>query len=482
MKVSRSIAGAAGALWAPGGNTVARGPNWNNLLRLVLGHHALAWLDQGVVSATSFVALIMIGRWCEPSQLGAYAVGGSALALLLAAQGSLITRPYTILLHQPSGTPAEHAFSALILSLLLSVGATIVLSATAFGLFVTGANPEVVQIAWALAAITPFVLMREFARRFAFAHFKMQHALLVDTAVAAVSIVGLVWLGWSGRMSAVTALGAMGLACGVGTAGWLFLAHAQFEFRLNQVRATLQRSWQLGKWLLSGQLAIQAQGYMTYWLSLVIAGATVTGIYTACMSIVAFANPLLFGFYNILTPRSVRALKDEGTAGLRRQAVRDSLLLAALMTPFCLLVFAAGEPAMDLLFPADVYRGYGHILNVLTLAALAAAVGVPASNALASAERARAVAVVMAATALLNVVLVWWLMTQFGLLGAAYAVLIAEVAGSLGRWIAYLALVPVAGAPRPRRRRSANAKRARAMAPTKSKNAIRPQMEHQPCG
>ena len=49
----------------------------------------------------------------------------------------------------------------------------------------------------------------------------------------------------------------------------------------------------IGKWLLSGQLAMQAQGYMTYWLTLAIAGTLATGIYTACMSIVAFANPLL---------------------------------------------------------------------------------------------------------------------------------------------------------------------------------------------
>ena len=43
--------------------------------------------------ATSFLALIMLGRWTDANQLGAYAVAVSVLAVLLAAQESLITRP-----------------------------------------------------------------------------------------------------------------------------------------------------------------------------------------------------------------------------------------------------------------------------------------------------------------------------------------------------------------------------------------------------
>lgn len=102
---------------------------------------------------------------------------------------------------------------------------------------------------------------------------------------------------------------------------------------------------------------------------------------------------------------------------------------------------------MRFLFPAITYPGLGHILPVLAVAALASAIGVPASTALASADRARAVAGVMAATAALTVVLVWVLMTGWGLLGAAYALLVAEVVGSLGRWGAFLALVPGSAVP-----------------------------------
>jgi O-antigen/teichoic acid export membrane protein len=419
------------------------------LLRLISGSHVLAWADQAVVSATSFVALIMIGRWTDASQLGAYAIGSSVLALLLAAQESLITRPYSIQLNRPVGTPAEHAFSSLILSFLVSAAAVLLLTTAALALDAFDVRPKWTSIVWLLAAATPPVLTREFARRLSFAHLRLRQVLMLDLAVSALNVVALVSLGFTGRLSAVTAFAALSLSCGVGAAGWLYLARAQFAFRLSHIGATLKQSVGLGKWLLSGQLALQVQGYMTYWLSTVLAGVAVTGIFTACMSIVSLSNPALFGFYNILTPKSVHALRAGGPAGLRRQAALDSLLLAAVMTCFCIFVALAGQQVMDILYPGAEYTGNGHILVVLALAALAAAIGVPASIALASAERARAVAVVMIATAGLNVTLVWSLMANWGLLGAAYGMLIAEAVGALGRWLVFLVLVSNVRTQRP---------------------------------
>ena len=432
----------------PGQKPAGR-PAWQALVCLVSGNHALGWADQATVSATNFLTLIMIGRFTGASELGAYAVGSSMLALLLATQESLVTRPYSIQLHRSPGTPAQHAFSALSLSVLLSALGMVLLGGAALALSAFGAHRQPVEIAWAVAGAVPFVLLREFARRFAFAHLQTFRALMLDAAVAAFSVAALAWLGWTGRLSAVTAFAALAVSCALAAFGWLYLARREFALCLAALRPTLTQSWALGRWLLSGQIALQVQGYLTYWLSLLIAGAAATGVFAACMSIVAFANPLLFGFYNIATPRFVRTLQSEGTAGLRRQAARDSLLLVAAMAAFCLLVFWAGEDVMHVLYPGAEYAGNGHLLSVLAAAALAAAAGAPASLALASTEQTRPVAAVMTFAAALNVVLLWWLMPAWGLLGAAYAALIAEAAGSVGRWATFLALVPKRSDRRP---------------------------------
>jgi O-antigen/teichoic acid export membrane protein len=160
------------------------------------------------------------------------------------------------------------------------------------------------------------------------------------------------------------------------------------------------------------------------------------------MSVVAFANPLIMGFSNILTPKAVLAWKEGGGARLRRQAIQDALALGAVTALFCAAVLLAGEDLVRLLYHGKEYEGHGATLTVLALALLAAAVGMPATNALASMERPRAIVWAGSIGALLTTVLVWRLMAEWGLLGAAYGVLVGNIAGSVGRWAAFLALVP----------------------------------------
>src|SRR6266849_8130980 len=214
---------------------------WRGLLPLISGIHVLALIDQAVVSAASFLTTVIIGRYTDPSQLGAYAIGISVLASSFTIQGSLITLPYSIQLHRPLGTPAEHAGSSLAHSGLLSALLTIVLTVTALGLLAGGAEPELTAMTWALAGVMPFALLREFCRRFAFTHLQMARALMLDVAVAAIQLAVLGWLGWTGRLSAVTACGAIGVSCGLAAVGWWYLARGEFAIRVGQVRATMKQ-------------------------------------------------------------------------------------------------------------------------------------------------------------------------------------------------------------------------------------------------
>jgi len=415
---------------------------WQGIFTLISGIHALALADQVVVSAASFLTTVTIGRFTDPTQLGAYAIGISVLASSFTIQGSLITLPYSIQQHRPLGTSAEHAGSSLIHSSILSALISVVLIGTALSLFVLGAQPELTAMTWALAGAMPFALFREFCRRFSFTHLQMTRALLLDAAVSTIQLSMLGWLGWTGRLSAVTACGAIGVSCALAAVGWWYLSRAQFAFLLGDMREAMKQSWSLGKWLLANQIMVQVQRYATYWLSAVIAGAAVTGVLSACMSIVAFANPLTFGLGNILAPRSVLAWKEKGGAGLRQQAIRDALLLGAVMAGFCVLVLLAGEDAMRFLYHGKEYEGHGYTIAVLAFATLASAVAMPASNALASMERPYAIAIVGAGGALVTVVLVWWLMAGWGLLGAAYGLLFGNIVSSVGLWIGFLAIVP----------------------------------------
>ena len=92
---------------------------WGLLRSTKLANIIVGCADQAVVSLSSFATMVMVGRWTDSSQLGTYAIGLSVLALMLAAQEALVTRPYLINVHNPVGTPAEHASNSLIQSLCL---------------------------------------------------------------------------------------------------------------------------------------------------------------------------------------------------------------------------------------------------------------------------------------------------------------------------------------------------------------------------
>jgi O-antigen/teichoic acid export membrane protein len=414
---------------------------WRKALGLISGVEVLAFADQAVVSATSFFTMVMVGRYSNPAELGAYAIGISVLAVMYTVQGSLISHPYSIQRFRILGTPAQHAGSTLAHSGLLSAMATIVLAVTGLGLYAFGAGSQLFAMTLVLAGVAPFTLLREFGRAFSFTHLQIAQSLILDVAVAAMQISMLAWLGWTGRMSAITAFGALGASCGAVAIGWLCFARAEFVIELGQVRATMKLSWGLGKWLTLGQVAGQLRRFSTYWLSVMIAGTAVTGVYAACMSIVSFANPVMFGLGNILTPKAVLAWKEGGAAGLRRQIVRDALLLGLVMASFCVVVLFAGEDVMRFLYHGKEYEGQAHIVSTLAFATLMAAIGLPAGCALAAMERPRATVGVGAVASIVTVVLVWWLMREWGLAGAAYGLLAGNAVASAGLWLAFLVLV-----------------------------------------
>ncbi len=418
------------------------GQIWDHAFGHVSRDHILSLVDQVVVSGSSFLTTLLIARSSGAGQLGVYAVGMSLLLSSVAFQDSLILQPYTILRHRSQGTPAEHWGASLILSVLFSVGSILVLTLIAMSFLEWDAGSEIVAMTWAVAGIIPFALTREFARRVAFARLEVGRAFLLDSTVAVVQLSILGWLAASGRMSAPSACAALGGASVIAVAGWLYFTRAEFTVRMRHLRVIFKQTWALGKWLLVGRITVQIQGYITYWIAMVIAGSAVTGVYAASMSVVNFVNPLIFALGNVFTAKMVLAWKNGGGPQLWHEAIRNTVLIGALLAAFCLAVLVGGDYVMRFLYHGKEYEGLGHTLTVLALGVFATTVGFPASFGLATMGRPRAIVVVGIITAALTVVLIWLLMLKWGLLGAAYGLLAGNVAGTVGRWIAFSLFIP----------------------------------------
>jgi O-antigen/teichoic acid export membrane protein len=396
----------------------------------------LALIDQAVVSGASFTSTVIVGRWTSSSELGTYSIGMSILLSLVATQESLIAWPYTIQRHQPQGSPTEHTGAFLLQNDFLSALTTIALVLAACGLIAKGTGQHLIALLWALAVATPFGLLREFARRTGFANLQMKQPLILDGAAAIVQIFGLGLLARTGQLSAVTACAAIGAARAVTGSAWLYLTRKNFVLRWHRVRATMHSSWRLAKWLFANEMTLSVQSYVGYWILAWTNGMAAAGVYTACMSISQLSNPFILGSSNFLVPRAALAWAEGGREGLRRHAVHAMMPLAAGMIVFCVVVFSAGDVLMQMLYPAEEYAGQGDTINVLAVAMLAVALGLPATSALTSMERPYMVFWAGLGGVGLTGALVWWLASEWRLIGAAYGF----VAGSFVRSAAYWGL------------------------------------------
>src|SRR5262249_5200162 len=271
-------------------------------------------------------------------------------------------------------------------------------------------------------------------------HLRAGTALVLDIAVAVTQLGLMGWLAWIGFLSATTALGAIGIGCAVTGATWLYFARRQFVIRRHLLPRTMRESWSLGKWLIATQLTVTLEIQANYWLLAWIAGTAATGVYAACVSVASLANPVLIGSGNILNAKSALALK-EGVAKLRSETARASLLLGAGMMLFSLVLVLAGEDVMHLLYPGQEYAGHGSIIAVLALVPFAAALGAAPASALPSIGSSRELFFAGALGMSLTVALAFCLIPEWGLQGAAYALLGGTAARSAARWLLFLIMV-----------------------------------------
>lgn len=404
--------------------------------------HAIAFVDQVIVSGASFFSTVIIGRYALPRELGSFAMGMSVLISAVATLKALITWPYTIQQHQPLRSPAEHAGGVLAQSTLLAGFVALALVLAAGGLGVAAANRDLVDMALILAAVAPFALLREFARQFAFAHLQVGRTLILDAGVAALQVGGLTALAWTKSLSAASAYTVIGAACGVCGAMWLYTMRRRFVIRAGGVRRTICASWGLGKWLFANQIMLSVQGYAAYWILAWIDGASGAGVYTACMSIALFSNPFILAFSNVFSPKATLAWVEGGGRPLQGYTIRSAIAIAAAMIVFCLVVIVGGDALIHFLYPSKVYAGQGVTVALLSISMLAWAVGIPASSALTSMEHPRIVFTTGTAAAWLTVLLVGCLAAKWGLLGAAWASVAGNVVKSAAYWIAFLVLLP----------------------------------------
>lgn len=389
--------------------------------------------DQAVASATNFLTGVIVGRACTKEEFGLYMLGLTIILYVTNVQTSLISVPYMIYGPRLKGNSrALSTGSTLIHQLTLS--ALVILCLVVGGVVLSlGMGPQgLVPVVWSLVGVTAFILLRDYARQVCFARLRMRVALLVDSCVAVGQIGGVLLLAYLGVLSASRAYWVIGAACGLTALAWLIWMRTEFTLRISQAILDLRHNWSFGKWVFASSLLWTLSMGLYPWFLAAFHGTASTGVWAACAGIVSVGNPLLIGGQNFLGPKIAHSFAEGGCSALRRFAFRASMVFSVLMLPSCLILLAFGDSLMVLLYGAK-YAGNGVVVSVLAVNGLVSAAAFTYSRALFALGRVGVDFMVNCVALFSLLTLGLWLVRTWGPLGAAYSLLIANIAATVPR-------------------------------------------------
>lgn len=402
----------------------------------------LAIGGQGFASGTNFLTGVILGRAAGQEEYGLYFLCFTVLILTIELQSALIATPYMV--YAPRMEKDEKArYSGSILVHELFLCAILVPLVLIGGVVAwTGVGiPGLDAVLIALAGAISLALLRDWVRRFCFANMRMVTALLVDAAVMVLQLGGLALLAWLGLLRATTAYAVIGVAAGVAVMGWFVFNRDLIRLRGIAPWQDFLRNWAFGKWVVASAILWAVSMNLYPWLLAAFHGKAVTGMWAACMGVVALGNMLMMGIQNFLGPKIAQVYADHGRAGLWRFVLKASGAFAVPMLVFSAVLFVIGDPLVVLIY-GDEYAGSGLALFVLSLNLLALMLAFNVSRGLFAIERADADFMVNFIPLAVLLTAGVALAREHGVMGAAHGLALANATGLLARGAAFWYLVP----------------------------------------
>lgn len=401
---------------------------------------AFSIIDQGLVSATNFTTTLVLARLCSQAELGVYYLAWTVVLFIVALQNNLVSIPYTIYaprregrsLHTYSGSSLVHQMAT---SLMAVLGLLALVAAMSFGAGPASLRPVV----FVLLGAVPLMLLREYVRRFAFAHLHVEIALGVDVLVAVVQLGSLALLVRYDALSVPAVYGVMGVACAVAAASWFLLVRRPMRFVPARIVGDWRQNWRFSRWTLACQLTGLCYHALP-WLLTFAHSAAATGVLAAANTLVGLSSLFVIGLLNFLTPKATHAFTAEGPRGLTRVLRKAAAVFAVALGTFCLLAVLAGGP-MALVVYGPKYGDIGAVIAVLALGTLIDGLGLTAGTGLWAMDRPSANFVSDAIQMAVMLVAAICLVSRWDVLGIAIAIVAGGAVGTLIRWTTLWALL-----------------------------------------
>lgn len=400
----------------------------------------LAVLDQGLFTGSHFIINVLLARWLEPAQYGAFAVSYAVFMILGALHTAMLAEPMMV---YGSGRYAATFRRYVAVLIYGHCGLTSLIAAVlALWAWLTWSlgSPAMAQGLVGLTVASPCILLLWLVRRGFYVSANPQWASMGSGLYLLLTVAGTYTLSQHGRLTVASAflvMGASGLIVSMG-----FIAFLRPQWRLAArdragMAAIFRDHWGYGRWAASTEL-LYSLSVATYYVVVVsILGLAGAAALKAMQNLVAPMNQFFGALALLLVPRSARRSQDAGASSLTRDALTISIALGLPALAYCVLVASVGSTIVQILY-AGKYMDHILLIPFIALAAVFAGISAGPQVLLRATAQADLVFVIALGSAGVSLISSIVLVLQFGILGGAMGLSVSALFGAGAAWWLWL--------------------------------------------
>ena len=390
---------------------------------------ALALTDQLVVSGSNFLTLAIVANSCSTADVGLFHLAWTLVGFIRTAQERALAAPYLAFVHRDD----QSSNTLLGSSLAHQVGFSVVCS---LGILLFSYVALDIDKLAALAPITsvlvfsiPFMLLRDHIRAVCSAHFQYHVALAMDIMVTCLQVGGILSLALLGWLTIPRVALVLGIACLLPGVGWWLLRPQPFLMRWSSILRDWRQNWSYAKWLvLSRSIAIAGNNTIPF-LVLFMMDESSAGGFGTCTGLVGLSLTFIMGTNNFFQPRTIKAYYEQGLDQMIRTVWETIVVLGSILLLVVILFAFAGNTLLGLIY-GPAYAGLGLVTVLLSLSMLTVSVSIACGNGLAALGQPKGYFAGEVAYCVLSIALAVLLIPKWGLLGAAFALVVGGLAAS----------------------------------------------------
>jgi O-antigen/teichoic acid export membrane protein len=369
--------------------------------------------DQGLISATNFVTLLVLGRALTERDFGAFALAYTVLIFINLLQSALITQPHNVLGAARAGLAYRRFTVATIAAAVLFMLAVVVV--------LIPVNFVVIE----LRGTTPLLLamipatvawqLQELARRILYTEGRLGAALVNDCVAYGGQAVGVVILWQSGHLNGANALYVLAATSFAGAL--IGFVQTRDSFGGSVTRDDLLAHWRFGKWLAAAAIAFGASGYAYFYIAALLIGTAASGELKASQLVLGPLNVLLIFVATILPIRLSYNLTFNGESAFLGYLRRAFAVTGPAVAMYCLLASLFAGSLLEL-FYGNRYNDAATLVALFAVYYFVSYVGQMTASALNARRNTRPIFVANLAGAVSTLVLGWFFISVAGVDGA----------------------------------------------------------------